>query len=169
MTETPQQYTQRVLRHIEGQDAVKVQSTSPKRLARLIKGVPLTKLRKRPAPNHWSVVEILAHLADVELAVAWRLRLILGNPGVQVQAYDQDAWADAGNYQQRDPRQSIELYRAVRKANLALLKSLSRRQWKLSGHHAERGEESIERIVRLAAGHDINHIKQIESILRPVK
>jgi len=169
MSETVQQYTQRIMANALGQDPVKVQSTTPKKLARLIKGIPTGKLRKRPAPEKWSVAEILAHLADVEIVIGWRMRSILGAPGTPVQAYDQNAWVIAGHYEKRDPRKSIELQRTVREANLALLKSLSPEQWKHFGQHAERGQESIEHIVRMVAGHDINHIRQIEFILKPAK
>jgi uncharacterized damage-inducible protein DinB len=169
MSETVQQYTQRIMANAEGQDPIKVQSATNKKIARLIKGVPTAKLRKRPAPDKWSVAEIVAHLADVEIAIGWRLRFILGAPGTPVQAYDQNAWVIAGHYEKRDPRKSIELHRVVREANLALLKSLSPEQWKHYGQHAERGQESIEHMVRMVAGHDINHLGQIERILTPRK
>ena len=167
MSETAQQYTQRILANAQGQDSIKVQSATTKKLDRLIKGVPRAKLRKRPAPDKWSVAEILAHLADVEIVIGWRLRSILGAPGTPVQAYDQNAWVTTGHYDKRDPRKSIELHRVVREANLALLKSLSSDQWKQYGQHAERGQESVEHIVRMVAGHDVNHIRQIERILKP--
>ena len=169
MFETAQQYTQRILANVEGQDPIKLQSATTKKLARLVKGIPTAKLRKRPAPDKWSVAEILAHLADVEIVIGWRVRSILGAPGTPVQAYDQNAWVIAGHYEKRDPRKSIELHRVVREANLALFKSLSPDQWKHYGQHAERGQESIEHIVRMVAGHDINHIHQIERILTPTK
>ncbi len=169
MTETAQQYTQRIVAHAEGQDPIKIQSATPKKLARLIKGVPTARLRKRPAPEKWSIAEILAHLADVEIVIGWRLRSILGDPGTAVQPYDQTSWVIAGHYEKRDPRESIELQRVVREANLLLLKTLSPEQWKHFGQHAERGRESIEHIVRMVAGHDINHILQIERILTPAK
>ena len=73
MTETPQQYTQRILSNAEGQDPVKVQSATNKKLVRLIEGVPAAKLRKRPAPEKWSVADILAHLADVEIVIGRRV------------------------------------------------------------------------------------------------
>src|SRR5271167_2171076 len=158
MSETARQYSQRILGHIEGKDALKSQFIAAKKLERLIKGVPASKLRKRPAPDKWSVAEILAHLADAEIVTAWRIRSILGAPGTPIQAYDQDAWAAAGNYAKRDPRKSIEQFRAVRDANLALYKSLSPEQWKHFGMHAERGEESLQRILHMMAGHDINHL-----------
>ena len=169
MSETAQQYTQRILANAQGQDAIKLQSATTKKLDRLIKGVPIAKLRKRPAPDKWSVAEILAHLADVEIVIGWRMRSILGAPGTAVQAYDQNAWVTTGHYDKRDPRKSIELHRVVREANLALLKSLSPDQWKHYGQHAERGQESIEHIARMVAGHDVNHIRQIENILKPPK
>jgi hypothetical protein len=169
MSETVQQYSQRIMANAQGQDPIKVQSATPKKLDRLVKGIPTAKLRKRPAPDKWSVAEILAHLADVEIVIGWRMRSILGAPGTPVQAYDQNAWVIAGHYEKRDPRKSIELQRTVREANLALLKSLSPEQWKHSGQHAERGQESIEYIVRMVAGHDINHIRQIERIVAPGK
>jgi len=169
MSETAQQYTQRIVSNVQGQDPIKVQFSTSKKLARLIKGISTAKLRKRPAPEKWSVAEILAHLADVEIVIGWRMRSILGDPGTSVQAYDQNAWVVSGHYERRDPLKSIELQRVVREANLALLKSLSPDQWKQFGQHAERGQESIEHIVRMVAGHDINHIHQIERILKPAR
>jgi hypothetical protein len=169
MSETAQQYTQRILANAQGQDPIKLQSASPKKLTRLIKGVSTAKLRKRPAPDKWSVAEILAHLADVEIVIGWRMRSILGSPGTPVQAYDQNAWVITGHYDKRDFRKSVELHRVVREANLALVKSLSPDQRKHYGQHAERGQESIEHIVRMVAGHDINHIRQIERIITPNK
>lgn len=153
----------------QGQDPIKVQSATTKKLARLIKGIPTAKLRKRPGPDQWSVAEILAHLADVEIVIGWRMRSILGAPGTPVQAYDQNAWVISGHYDKRDVGESLEMRRVVRQANLALLKSLSPGQWKQFGQHAERGQESIEHIVRMVAGHDINHIHQIERILKPAR
>jgi hypothetical protein len=103
MAETPQEYTKRILANVEGQDPLKVEARTAKKLGGLIKGVPVSKLRKRPAPGKWSVAEILAHLADSKIARSWRIRHILGAPGVAIQAFDQDAWAIAGHYDKSDP------------------------------------------------------------------
>jgi hypothetical protein len=165
MNETPQQYTQRILSHSEGKQPLTVQAATAKKLARLIKAVPTAKLRKRPAPGKWSVNEILSHLADVEVAVGFRIRLILGAPGTPITAFDQDAWVVAGHYSKRDPRKSLEHFRVAREANLALLKSLTPDQWKHYGMHAERGQETIEHTARMLAGHDVNHLQQVERIL----
>lgn len=169
MNETPQQYTQRMLANAHGQDPIKLQSATTKKLDRLVKGVSASKLRKRPLPDKWSVAEILAHLADVEIVVGWRMRSILGSPGIPIQAFDQGAWVNAGHYAKRDPRKVLAQHRVAREANLDLLKSLTPDQWKHFGMHSERGQESIEHIARMIAGHDLNHIQQIERILKPTK
>jgi len=166
MKETPQQYTQRILDYVDGRKPLAVQASTPKKLAQLIHGSSPAKLRKRPAPGKWSVAEILAHLADAEIVGGFRIRLILGAPGTPIAAFDQDSWAAAGHYNQRNPAQSLEQFRALRSANLALLGSLTPEQWKQYGIHSERGRESVEHIVRMFAGHDLNHLRQIEAILR---
>lgn len=150
---------------MEGKQPLVVQAATAKKLDRLIKDVSTAKLRKRPAPKQWSVSEIIAHLADAEIVGAFRLRFILGSPGAPIVAYDQDKWATSGHYDKRDPRKSVEQFCVLREWNLALLKSLKAEQWKHYGMHSERGRESIEHIVRMFAGHDINHLKQIEKIL----
>jgi DinB superfamily len=165
MKETVKEYVQRIQRKLGDQDPLKVQAATAKKLAKFIKGKSPAALRKRPAPDKWSAAEILAHLADVEIVQSWRMRSILGQPGIAIQAFDQDAWVLAGHYDQRDARSSLEQFCVLRKLNLALLNSLTPEQWKHHGVHSERGQESIERIVRMVAGHDVNHLEQIEALL----
>lgn len=169
MIESVQKYVERMLNYTQGLKPLKVQAATPDTLAGLVKGVPNNKLRKRPTPEQWSVIEILAHLADSEVVTGWRLRAILGAPGTSIEPYDQNAWVAAGHYAKRDPRQCIEQFRAMRNANLSLLKSLTPEQWKHYGVHAERGKETVEHIVSLVAGHDINHVLQVERILASPK
>jgi hypothetical protein len=165
MKETVQQYMDRISGYTKGKQPLAVQAATAKKLERMIKGVSTAKLRKRPAPDKWSVSEILAHLSEAEIVGSFRMRLILGAPGTPVAAFDQDAWVVSGHYEKRDPRKSLEQFRVLREANLALLKSLTPEQWKHYGMHAERGQETIERIVLMFAGHDINHLQQVERIL----
>jgi hypothetical protein len=169
MRETVQQYVQRIQNKLVGQNPIKVQAATAQKLAKIMKRASPAKLRKRPAPDKWSPAEIIAHLADVEIVIGWRVRSILGAPGTTIQAFDQDAWVTTGHYAKRDTRKSLEQFRVLRDTNLALYKSLSPEQWKHHGMHSERGEETIEKIVRMMAGHDVNHIEQIERIVAPKK
>lgn len=165
MTETPQQYTQRIVGYVEGKDPLAVLAATPSTLERLLEGVSTADLCTRTAPHKWSVNDIVAHLADAEIVVGFRIRFILGSPGAPIVGYDQDAWVLSGHYDQRDPQHSVEQLRVLREGHLAMLKSLEPEQWSHYGVHSERGQESIEQIVRMLAGHDINHLRQIETIL----
>jgi len=165
MQEAAQEYKERIFGYVAKDDPVKIQSATLKKLSRLISHASTSRLRKKPAPGKWSATEILAHLADVELVVGYRIRAVLGAPGTPIQGFDQDKWAEAMAYSKRDARKSLESFIALRKTNLALLKSLTPAQWKYHGMHSERGEESIETIAKLNAGHDLNHLRQIEKIL----
>jgi len=167
MTETAQQYIQRITAYVEGKEPLTIQAATARVLAQLTGAVPAATLRTRPAPEKWSPAEIIAHLADAEIVTAYRLRWVLGAPGSAIAAYDQEAWATSGHYRARDPRQCVEQFRCVREANLALLESLTREQWQLYGVHSERGRETIEQTVRMTAGHDLGHVQQIRHILRP--
>jgi hypothetical protein len=118
MQETPQQYTQRLLGHIEGKDPLNVQRETAKKLAGLIRGLSRKQLALKPAPGKWSISEILAHFADVEIVVAWRLRHILGNNGTPIQAYDQNVWAETFDYAHRVAKESLEFFQVLRTRNL---------------------------------------------------
>ena len=166
MQETAQEYTKRLISYGEGKEPLRLQQAAPKKLASLLKGKTGKQLMKRPAPDKWSVAEIVAHLADAELAISWRLRQTLANNAIPIQAYDQDLWARTFNYAKRDPRESLANYRTLREANLALLKSVPRKLWENYGVHQERGNESVSHVVRMVAGHDLNHLQQIEKILK---
>jgi hypothetical protein len=166
MAETAQQYTQRLLSYGQGKDPVRLQQAAPKKLSSLLKGKTRKQLSRRPAPDKWSIAEIVAHLADAELAIAWRIRQVLSNNAIPIQPYDQDLWAKTFDYAHSDPRVSLGTFRMLREANLALLKSVPRKLWDNYGIHQERGNESVSHVVRMVAGHDLNHLRQVEDILK---
>ena len=164
MQETPQQYIQRILGYIDGKDPLRVQRETPKKLQTQIKPLSKKQLTQRPEPGKWSIAEILAHLADAELVGGWRMRLISGSNGVPLQPFDQDVWAETFAYSRRDPAASLETFRVLRESNLAMLKALPKNLWENYGMHQERGKETLEHIVRMFAGHDLNHLAQVEKI-----
>ena len=166
MEQTAEQYRQRMFVLVDGKNAVKLQAAAPARLARLLKGVSPTKARKRPAPGKWSIAETVVHLADREVVFGYLIRLIAGQPGrARIDGFDQDAWITSLHYDMRSMKKSFAEYRAFREAHVTLLKSLTPEQWKICGTHRERGQETIQTLVKMFAGHDINHFQQIEHIL----
>jgi uncharacterized damage-inducible protein DinB len=166
MAETIEQYIKRIQGHVEGKDPFKVQKNTAKKIEKVISRLNKKQLRRRPGKGKWSIAEILAHLADAELVGGWRLRMILSHNGTPIQAFDQDSWASTFRYADRDPGQSLKMFRVLRANNLALLETVPRQLWKNHGMHSERGKETVAHLVRLYAGHDLNHLKQIEGIAK---
>ena len=162
-------YKAKILGYQAGTDFLALLAASPTKLASLTDGLSAEQLAQRPAPDKWSIQELAAHLADDELVGGYRVRLILSSPGTAIQAFDQDIWARTGRYSSIETRASVEMFRILRLSNLALLRSLTAGEWDLHGMHAERGAESIRDIAMYYAGHDINHFRQIESLIRGLR
>ncbi len=169
MPETAEQYIDRILGYVKGQDAIKVQRTTAAKLKKSISGLTPKQLKWRPEPTKWSISEIIAHLADAEVVASWRMRSVIGENGITIQPFDQDAWASVFNYRDRDVRSSLEVFRVLRENNLAMLKELAPETWDNYGMHLERGKESIAHLARMFAGHDTNHVLQIERIVKEIK
>ncbi len=169
MKETAQQYIQRILGHVDGQDALVVQKATAGKLKKLTRGLSPKQLRWNPEPGKWSIAEIVAHLADAEIVASWRMRSVIGSSGIAIQPFDQDVWTSVFQYAKRDPKQSVEVFRVLRENNLSMLKALPRDDWEKFGMHLERGKETIAHQARMFAGHDTNHVRQIEGIVAQLK
>ena len=166
MQETNEQYVARISGYVQGQNHFKIFQSTVGKLHRLLKRVPAFRLKKQPAPDKSSVAEILGHLAESEIVIGYRMRMILMSNGTPIQAFDQNKWQANAGYLTGNPKMAFELFRIVRESNVALLKSLTKEQWDFHGNHQERGHETIARMVELYAGHDVNHVKQIESLVK---
>jgi hypothetical protein len=164
MPDTPE-YLLRIRQHASGKDPLEAQALTANILAELVGKVPDTQLRERPSPEKWSIGEILAHLAEDEIATAWRYRQMVEHSGIELAGFDQDLWAKIGNYGGRDPRESLALFKLLREANLEFLRGLSAEQWSCFGIHAERGRITVMELAAHMAGHDANHLEQIRRIL----
>jgi len=163
--ETPQEYIARLLANVENKDAWMVLESTPSRLRDLTAGHGREEICRRPGPGRWSVLEIVTHLADAEIVGAWRFRSVLATDGTPLQAFDQNAWADAFRYPDSDLAESLDVFETNRRATLSLLRRVDPALHAHHGLHAERGRETITHLIRLYAGHDLNHLAQIEQIL----
>jgi hypothetical protein len=165
MSETAQQYIDRIVSNVGDGDPWEIQTTTPGRLRQLVAGRSEAELTRQPGPDRWSVRAIVAHLADCEVVIGWRLRSILAVNGAPLQAFDQDRWAEAFKYEEIPLADSLDLFEASRRGNLRLLRAADPVQLEHFGVHAERGRETITHLLRLNAGHDLNHLRQIEQLL----
>ena len=113
------------------------------------------------AGEGWSPSEIAAHLADIEVALGWRIRQILSGDEPELQPFNQDDWAAALRYGERDVDTSLNAFAAQRAANVEILVRLPDEGWQRRFKHAEFGPASLRTLVRHISDHDLAHLTQI--------
>jgi hypothetical protein len=115
-----------------------------------------------PAPGKWSPRQIVCHLVDCEIVFAYRLRQALSEDHHVIQPFDQDRWAE--NYEGYDTPTALRVFAAVRDWNVHLISGMMHADLGKKLTHPERGEMHVATVVETMAGHDLNHIAQIEAI-----
>lgn len=163
------EYVRALLQLLGPRDPFEVMEEQLPWLEARLRGVADTVLRKPEAPGKWSVIAVVQHLADTEMVIGFRGRMVLSEDRPVLQGYDQDRWATTGRYDSAKLDTALGQLRGLRTANLRLWRSLSREELDRVGLHSERGEESIIHMLRLAGGHDLVHRRQIDRILAAVQ
>ena len=148
--------------HIGNHSPLDVISDTPRRLAQLVDAIGPARLEVSPAPGKWSVRDIVSHLADTEIAFSFRLKQTLAEDHHMIQPFDQDLWAKS--YPSCDVRLALATLSALRAWNLVLIQSVKPADLSKPVTHPERGTMTFQTIVETMAGHDRNHIKQMEAI-----
>ena len=136
--------------------------TTALELHRLAGRIGPSRMTAAPAPGKWSARDILCHLADSEIVFAFRFRQALAEDHHVIQPFDQNAWART--YPDGDANAALATFEAVRKWNVAFLKTLRHEQLSKRVTHPERGDMTLQAVVETMAGHDLNHLKQLEAI-----
>jgi hypothetical protein len=162
-------YVKAVLELLGDRDPVAVLRETPFALRRAITGLSVFELRRKEQSDKWSIVEVVRHLADSEVVWAWRMRLILAQDRPPITGYDQDLWAERLRYRESDAQEALEEFTVLRRGNLGVLGKATPADLARVGVHVERGEESLDRLHRMYAGHDLLHLNQIARIRRAVR
>ena len=162
MSEAAQNYVRRIRGYLGDQDPVEILSATSDKLQKIVANASEKDLQNKLSSDQWSRAQVLAHFAEGEIAFSFRLRLIASQPGTPIQGFDQDKWMDHAGYLVEHPQIALQLFRTIRTANLAFLKSLPEETWQHHGIHTERGRETLHDLVLLTAGHDLNHMRQLE-------
>ena len=148
---------------------LKALAETPEKLLALARSLTRAELLKRPAPGKWSIQEIACHLADAEIANAWRYRKVFAEDEFRITTYDQDCWAAAHQYRRQDLRLVLEQFRALRARNVALMKLVGRKAWSRTAMHPTLGTLSAGQIIVHQVHHSANHLAQIERIRKDLK
>jgi hypothetical protein len=157
-------YVAALLHLLADNDPVVVLRQTPVVIERFLDAIPAQIAARPEATGKWSIRDVIQHLADSELVGGFRLRMVLAHDRPPLTGYDQDLWASRLRYYDVDVRDAFEQFAALRRANVRLWQNLTPDDLARVGLHNERGQESLEHMRRLYAGHDLLHLQQLERI-----
>lgn len=155
-------YIEQILVRVEDTDPIEVLQATPIRIELFLEGASSNVLGRSYAHGKWSAATILAHLADVELGLGYRLRQGLAEPNYGVEPFDQDAWVRRSK--RLDASLAVDTLRALRQWHLGLLATFDLDDWLRPIRYPYQGIDSLDMLVRFWAGHDLNHLEQLEII-----
>lgn len=160
-------YVEHILGWLGDDDPAEAQAAAPAAWRALVDEAG-DRVRDRPEPDEWSVLECLGHAVDAETVSSGRYRWIIAQDEPPLIGYDQALWVDRLRHAEDEPADLLRLFEALRSANLSLWKRTTAGERARVGVHAERGRESLELVFRLIAGHDRFHLAQARRALEAV-
>lgn len=164
----PKGYQNHLLGLLGDDDPAAVQAKTPATLRRLAAEAG-PHLSIRPEPQEWSALECIAHITDAEVVMSGRYRFVLAHDEPPLIGYDQDLWVDRLHVDDDGLDGLLDLFDALRLANVTLWQRTPSEQRQRGGMHAERGPESYELAFRMIAGHDRFHVSQARRALESIR
>jgi len=158
------EYRERILKTLGDRSVIDTLEATGARVEALAARLGPAGMQRSYGPGKWTAYQILAHLADAELGVGFRLRQALAEDDHKAQAFDQDRWASRYGDLKADGAAAARAFCALRPWNVALIRTLTPKDLARPFFHPERGVESVDLIVKMLAGHDLNHLAQLEQI-----
>lgn len=159
-----QVYVASLFEALGDRDPLDVLREQPDALRKAIAGLAPQQVRTPERAGKWSVLQVVQHLADSELVGGFRFRMVLAHEAPVLPGYDQDRWADRLRYNDADLETAMADFSTLRRANLRLLERASPDDRRRVMRHEERGDESLDKMISMYAGHDLLHLRQIARI-----
>jgi len=147
---------------LDGRTLDTILSCTSHEIANKLQMIGPDRTNEPPAPGKWSPAEIVCHLADCEVAFAFRLRQTLAEDHHVLQPFDQEKWA--ATYKEISAKDALAAFTALRIWNLLLIKQTLATSASKAVTHPERGTMTFQTIVETMAGHDLNHLAQLKRI-----
>ena len=151
-------------KYLDGRPLDAILASTPSEITSLLQKMGDAKATQPPVPGKWSAAEIISHLADCELAFGFRLRQTLAEDNHTIQPFDQDNWAWVAGYENIPIADALATFAAMRSWNLILIRKSLPASADRKVTHPERGTMTFQTIVETMAGHDINHLGQLQRL-----
>jgi hypothetical protein len=162
-------YADSLIADLGDNDAMTVFADLVPRLRATLVEVGDVDLEAPEAPGRWSIRNVIDHLVDGDIVLAFRTRMVLAHDNPPLASYDQDLWTQNLARTRGTIDEALEELEVVRGMNTRLFQSLSETELQRTGLHSERGPESLDRMLKLYAGHDCRHLRQIRRIAEAVR
>lgn len=151
--------------HEERREKIESYGRAYDQLVEALKEFPHEMWQFKPAPDRWSVHEIIVHLADSEASSYLRCRFFIAEPGKPVMPYDQDLWAQKLGYHAQNTEDALQLFRWLRKMSYDLIKSLPESAWSTRLQHPEHADYTFDNWLDIYERHTGGHINQMRKNL----
>jgi hypothetical protein len=163
------EYTAAILDLLGAQNPMEVLPRTADAVRNAIATLSDAQLSEPESPGKWSLRHVVQHLADSDLVWGYRVRMVIAQDRPPLTGYDQDLWSARLHYERAPIDEALDRFAVIRRSNLWLLEGLAADDLQRVGVHAERGEESVAQMIRMYAGHDLLHLRQLERIRRAVE
>jgi DinB superfamily len=146
-------------------EIVKILRATPVVVRALVASVDDARLRRRPAPGEWAIIEVVAHLADTEERALGRVRRMLAEDDPELEPFDQEALAVERHYLDLDLEGELARLEELRRQHLDVLEALDASGWERTGQHGQHGLMSVELYETHVAAEEVDHLAQIARLL----
>jgi hypothetical protein len=131
----------------------------------LLRGIPAEQASWKPAPEKWSVLEVVGHLYDEERDdFRMRVDLTLHHPDTPWPRIDPEGWARERKYNEREFAPTLDGFLAERETSVGWLRTLIDPDWTVSRHHPAAGTLSAGDFLTSWVAHDFLHLRQLSRL-----
>lgn len=153
--------------HVVGDDAVVALAAQRDRLLALLSPLDDAAVDGITyAPGKWTLKDVVSHLADDERIFAYRLLCVARRESRELPGFDEREYAAAAEAAHRSWSSLVADYAAVRSATLTLLDGLPAAAWGYRGI-VNGYEASVRGLAFHIAGHELRHLRAIETLYWP--
>lgn len=129
-----------------------------------IDGLSEEELNFKPAPDKWSIKEIVIHVSDTEIVAVHRIKSVISEQDPLLTAFDQNAWADNQRYADLALQPHLDIFRSLREGLISVLRSLHAEAWARTGVHSEAGKLTLSDLLQKFVNHVEVHLRQIDRV-----
>jgi uncharacterized damage-inducible protein DinB len=150
-----------VLTEEERATAIRDLEDAPARLRKAVEDLDEAQLDTPYREGGWTVRQVVHHMADSHLNGYVRMRWMLTEDVPLLKTYDQPSWAELDDARVAPVAMSLDLFQALHRRWMELIRSLTEEDLSRRGRHPEAGELTVDSLLGVYAWHTRHHTAHI--------